>query len=632
MKCLKVGVIPMSKLDKHGLNYVLDTIRDYLNRFALKAKTVFSVNDITPDSDGNVNVDQVKLADNLTSDKTQESDGEFIIRTSGGNASIEDGDAFILRIMGNRVHNGYVAEELNMTVNPIPRPTPASITATLDDATFEAYVGTAGTYTLTYSNGWSETPATYGVTVSGTPLDGDSIAIVWDGESSPVMTVTAPRVAPDAITATIDRDTFVGYVGSSGTYTFTYTTEWSDDLEDYGITVVGDPVGGDQIVVVYVKEDRGTIVNANPSALTSTGWNLYNHALGYARVAKYSDTYGFRVGGTYTSLAFSETLSGEQETITPVDGMFSVPSDGYVHLLGGNSTDTYIINAWSDWTEGYAEEYEVYSETSVDLSEVMGDYFPYGLLRVENVRDEINLNTLTAISRIGRMAYTAENLASAEASGRPYEVDTDYIYIVKEIEDVNTVIIDGSYVASDHGNEFFDSVVPVYMETLYGNNLKNKLERDVLTISQQTLTSAQQAQVRQNIGSSIANNLTTDTAGYVLDARQGKALSEQIATTSGTITVSSGTTIYSYSLRRSGNTVTLFIEGKFPTTTSTNVFSIPEKFRPTGGQYFPLFNEASNSFVGLIKSTSNGIFVTNNNAALSSHNYAIGYFSWTVND
>ena len=513
---------------------------DLKNWFALKAETVFSVNGNLP-TNGDVYVREVDLATNLSSDKTQESDGEFIIRTSGGHASIEDGDAFVLKVLGNRVHNGYVAEELDLTVVPIPRPTPESITATLNNATFEAYVGTAGTYTLTYNDGWNESPAVYGVTVSGTPLDGDSISIAWDGETDPVMTVTAPRVAPDPITATIDRDTFVAYVASSGTYTFTFTTAWSDDLDNYGITVTGDPVGGDQIVVVYVKEDRGTIAQATPSALKSTGWNLYNHALGYAYVCKYSDTYGFRVGGTYSAISFSTTLSGTQETITPVDGMFTVPSDGFVHVLGGNATDTYIINAWSDWTEGYAGEFKPYEESVVDLSSVMSDYFPYGLMRVAAVRDEINLNTLTAISRIGRMAYTAENLASAKASGRAWEADTDYIYIVKAIEDVNTVVIDGSYSVNDHGNEiFYGSDVPVYLQTLYGNNLKNKLERDVLTISQQTLTSAQQAQVRQNIGaiseSAIANNLTTDTAGYVLDARQGKALSEQIAYSTANIT------------------------------------------------------------------------------------------------
>jgi hypothetical protein len=51
------------------------------------------------------------------------------------------------------------------------------------------------------------------------------------------------------------------------------------------------------------------------------------------------------------------------------------------------------------------------------------------------------------------------------------------------------------------GIEYFTgTAVQVYAETIYGANLKNKLERDVLTISQQTLTASQKAQVLDNLG------------------------------------------------------------------------------------------------------------------------------------
>ena len=42
--------------------------------------------------------------------------------------------------------------------------------------------------------------------------------------------------------------------------------------------------------------------------------------------------------------------------------------------------------------------------------------------------------------------------------------------------------------------------MPLETEILYGKNLRDKLERDVLTISQQTLTEEEKAQVRTNIG------------------------------------------------------------------------------------------------------------------------------------
>ena len=59
----------------------------------------------------------------------------------------------------------------------------------------------------------------------------------------------------------------------------------------------------------------------------------------------------------------------------------------------------------------------------------------------------------------------------------------------------------------------------------------------------QTLTTDQKAQVRTNIGcgdaatQSVANNLTTVDSGSVLDARQGKALSDTQTTQAGQITV-----------------------------------------------------------------------------------------------
>ena len=437
-------------LKKNGLKKVLTLLKNW---FALKAEAVFSVNKTQP-VDGDVTIREVPFAVNLSSDKTQDSEGEFIIRTSGGSASIEDGDAYALRILGNRVHTGYVAEQLNMTVIPMTR------------------------------------------TEGQTP-----------------------------ITATIDRDTFVAYVDESGTTTLTYSTEWSADPTDYGITVTGTPIAGDQITVVYVKEERGTITQADPDELVSTGWNLYDHTNGYAYVHHYSDQYGFKIGGTYTAVAFAETPEGTTQTITPVNGAFNVPKDGYVIVTGGNDTDTYIINVWSDWTEGPSGGFEAYSETGVDLTTIMSTYFPYGLMRVADVRDEINLNIAQAISRIGRMAYSAENLASAQASGRPYEADENYIYIVKDEETASTITQDGSYTASDHGNEFFTgTTVAVYLETIYGNNLKNKLERDVVTIS-----------------GGLVNSLDSTATDKALTAAQGKVLNDQIGNLIKTVEITTST-------------------------------------------------------------------------------------------
>lgn len=403
-------------------------------------KPPLTVNGIAPDpTTRDLYVQTVPLAENLASDIAQLVSGTFIERTSGGDASIEDGSASLTSIKGNMIHTGYVAESINMTVSPAER-----------------------------------------------------------------------AEGVDPITATLDRDTFVAYVSESGTTTLTYTTAWSADPTNYGITVTGTPISGDVITVVYVKENRGTITPANPASFNSTGWNLFNGTDGYARVVKYSDDYGYKIGGTYSLVDFATTPTGTRSAVTVTDGYFTVPSDGYVFVSGSDAT-TYIYATWSDWIDDYEGDFESYTVDSIDLTEVML-IFPYGLLAVGNVRDEINLNAQQAINRIERLSYTAENLETVIESGVDYECDTNYIYAVRSTAATTSITVDPSYTVSDHGIEFFTGTsVAVIAEALYGENLKDKLRTDVLTIS-----------------GGLVNNLTSTATNKALTAAQGKALNDQI--------------------------------------------------------------------------------------------------------
>ena len=531
-----------------------ETIKQHVD--AMESGRVRTVNEIGPDENGNVDVERVPFADNLYTEDMTQVDDSFLIRTTAGSGSLSSGSAWAQKLLGNRVHSGYVAESLNMTVNAMPRTAPAAITASIDQATFLTAVDNeVGTYDFTHDGtNWqldseNVTMGDYGITISNDPIDGDEIVVVVSesgGTYSVSMTVNAAtRTAPPAITATIDRDTWVGYVSASGTTTFTYSTTWKVgndevDLANYGITVTNTPIGGDEIVVVYVKEVRGTITVAQPTRLVGTGWNLYDHSTGRAHVVKYSNVFGYAISGTYTALAFAATLDGEQETITPdEDGLFDVPSDGYLFVTGGNNTDTAIWTTWSDWDEGYDGPFETYKESAVSLSSIMTSYLPYGLCKIGSgssaVCDELDFVHKQVISRITRMAYSLENLATVVAAGRPYEYDENYIYQVRASEVTHAITVDEEYQVDEHGMEFFDgSAIEIYAEILYGANLKDKLKRDVLTMSEQTLTSGQKTQVRQNLGlgaastQGVANNVTTSTEGNVLDARQGKALQDQI--------------------------------------------------------------------------------------------------------
>ena len=396
------------------------------------AGTVKSVNSISPDSNGNVTLNKVPIADNLDSSIRQQSSGEYIVRTAGGSASLSDGPASLLRVMGNSVRTGYTPESIDFSVNS------------------------------------------------------------------------------DSCDASItNMATFRSEMGDSGTLTLSYTTEWSADPATYGITVVGTPENGDSIVAVWVKEVRGTITNAQPTGFSATGWNMFNQTAGYARVVKYSDDYGYGISGTYTSIAFSATESGEQTAITVSGGLFMVPSDGYVWVTGGDST-TAIWATWSDWTTGYQGSYQAYSKTTISLAAVMVACFEDGLCGVEGVRDYIDISGGYAYKWIDVLEYSAENLAVAESSGRVYTYDEDNIYLAKASATVtaltSTLAINGSYAVNGHGLEMFEgTTVATGSVTSYGVDLKNKLERDVATLSQQTLSSSQKKQVRENIGAAEAS-------------------------------------------------------------------------------------------------------------------------------
>ena len=246
----------------------------------------------------------------------------------------------------------------------------------------------------------------------GAPVeDGDASLIYVKGnlvrtgyvaESINMTVIPVERENP--ITAIIDRDTFVEYVESSGTIVLTYTTGWNADPANYGITVTGTPVSGDVITVVYVKEDRGLITTPNPTGFYSTGWNLYDYTTGIAKVIAYSLQYGYRIGGSYTSVKFATTLTGEQESVSVSDGLFEVAEDGYIFVTGGNDT-TYIYPTWSDWINSYGGSFSTYREYSIDMTGIM-EYFPYGLCAVGDVRDEINFSAQKTIRRIDRIAYS----------------------------------------------------------------------------------------------------------------------------------------------------------------------------------------------------------------------------------
>lgn len=368
-----------------------------------------SVNNVLADPDGNVDITTVDYAYNIATDAAQSNQGDFVRRTTGGSASLDDGNAWLATIRGGRIHAGQVPEEKEMTVTPATRE---------------------------------------------------------EGET--------------AITAVIDWERFKAVVLYETTSVMLiYTDSWNINPSYYGITITGDPISGDTIELDYTAEERGTITNAQPTSFVSTGWNLYNHADGYARVLHYSDTYGYRIDGAYTRVEFSTTLAGTRTTITPVAGAFDIEEDGYVWVTGGDDSTTCVYMTWSDWQEGYEGEWEGYTEDIIDLTPAMLN-FPAGLLQVGGIRDTIDFDLGIATSYIERIAYTEQAREEAEQSGREWECDENWIYIVRATPVQYTVTLEKEYHACDHGCEYFGgTTVPCYASMLYGENLVDKLRHDL---------------------------------------------------------------------------------------------------------------------------------------------------------
>ena len=181
---------------------------------------ISSLNGEVADENGNYELSRVPFADNLTADDAQSSFGEFIARTTGGDASLSDGDAWLSTLKGRRIHTGYAAANVAMTVTPVTRVAPADITAVINETTFKTEVdGAYGNYRFSYTGfAWTlptegeengETVVTnaevdladYGITVSNTPIPGDNILVADAAWRYQENTINAAHYTGDEITS-----------------------------------------------------------------------------------------------------------------------------------------------------------------------------------------------------------------------------------------------------------------------------------------------------------------------------------------------------------------------------------------------------------------------------------------------
>ena len=551
----------MSFLDENGLTYFYGK---------LKEKFIQSVNTLTPDQYGNVTITNVATADNLTSPDAQASYGTFIYRTSGGSASLSSGEAQLVYIDGNIDIVGRVIENFDITATN-------NISTTYSANIWRSQISEDGTYVFTYIRPTSSATA-MSWTASGTwSYDGSQISMSSFGlyptnVINPSINITT---SGSGITgATVVPSTFFSQINTDATTTFSYTQDEEENvgwmlngtlisLTTYGISISGNPTLGDTITVVsvigtpnstltvdYTAPQQGTIIVATPTVFSATGFNqfdknsmvLTNASFSGGKIIQNSGTYAcycHAKGGVDNGyVAYSEsgaildigwcanipTIGADIITTgqSVSTSLASIPfdDDGYVVVIASSTADICIHPKWSGSADTEYAAYVAPSTITIPTEDTEDADLPtatYGMPKVGTIADRINLDAGTYIQRIGRLANTSSNMDYVVSLETGYDYDDNYIYYVLPSAITYNINISPIYTVNDWGTEeFLGTTVPLSAQLLYGQNLRDKLRTDVVTISEQSLTQNQKNQVCTNIGA-VNKAGDTMTGGLILN-------------------------------------------------------------------------------------------------------------------
>lgn len=541
----------MSFLDNTGLAYFYSK---------LKEKFIRSINSQIPDENGNVAITNVATADNLTAPDAQGSYDNFIYRSSGGSASIANGEAQLLYIDGNMKISGRVEENFHIDSTN-------DISVTYNASIWRNWTSTSGTYIFNYVRPNSSSAVTSPWMPSGTWEYGSTTTDSLDNYGLYVSNIKNPsiniNVESSSITSvTIVPSTWSEQVNDGGFYTFNYdqpdneSANWYYNneivtLATYGITVNGTAGLGDTIsvtyeagtpnstvTVTYTAPEQGTITIATPTSFSATGFNQFDKETMYIADATISNGVIIANSGTYVCYckavggvtngygaysksgkisdigwcaslpALGSTVVTTGSTINSTLSQVEFNNDGYVVVVVSNMDDLMIHPRWS----GDADDvkYTAYVAPSVitfPTEDIEGTTIPigdYGMPAVGTVADRLNLDAGTYIKRIGRLENTVQNKNEVDRLGVAYQYDANWIYYVLLPKDQVTYTVECShtYMVDDHGTEeFIGTSVAVGAQILYGQNLRDKLRTDVLTISEQNpaLSDSQLKQICKNL-------------------------------------------------------------------------------------------------------------------------------------
>lgn len=476
-------------------------------------------------------------------------------------------------IDGNIEIDGRVIENFDITATN-------ELNVTYDAATWRTQISSDGEYVFSYTKPTSSVaaaswtaPGTWRYSAQVVQLS--TYGLIVTNVVNPNINVNISGAGIQS--ATVVPSTFDSMLNVDGTYMFIFSNEatsWQLNgtnvtLSDYGLATTGTPQDGDTIYVNYITgtpdslltvdytaPQQGTIIVATPEKFSATGFNQFDKNTMYLAQASISG--GYIIQNSTTNVCYCRAKGGvtngyvayssgkyivdigwcaDVPTIgAPVvmtgksvtNELASIPfdEDGYVVVVVSSMTDLCIHPKWSGSADTTYAAYVAPSEITIPTTDVNLQNLPtavYGMPRVGGVADRLNLESGTYIQNIGRMENTTAAMEYIIGLGVAYEYDEDYIYYVLPTPVVYTVDVDPMYIVNDWGTEeFTGTTVGLSAQTLYGQNLRDKLRTDVLTISAQmpALDLSQKKQVLANQGwtpTTSGGNYMTRTDGIRID-------------------------------------------------------------------------------------------------------------------
>lgn len=379
------------------------------------------------------------------------------------------------------------------------------------------------TYTFTYNgsnwqlNGSNVTMSQYGITTNGSETSGAIITVYYTSNSWEIG-------GNDVLISNYGIQTTTNeQIGDTITINYT-ANEWELSgtgvtLSQYGISITtGSPIVGDDIQVVYVKEQIGVVLTSNPVALYSVGMNqfdkngtkifnnysinssgeitaasgsyvIYFKCLGEEVYTIYNSNastttrvgYSANVPTTSTTTTVLTTVSSSEWASTLVNDThkshYETPGEGYLCVATTNIDGLCCHLTWEGVNDDIYESYFDYT-LAIPYTDNGGQIISdYGLVKLDTTYyDEIDLENHKYYKRTTRIIYSAANLTMVQGLGVPYMYDDDYIYYGINEQIYNLAATSNAYQMSNYGTEeFLGTTLPVTANILYQNNLKDKV-------------------------------------------------------------------------------------------------------------------------------------------------------------